>query len=125
MSFFHARRQSFFWVLALTALISAIGCGHKKEDAATSEDQDTGDIATVELTGRDSVSVLDLLREQHDVQFKQSSLGTFVTGIDTLEVTRETYWIYTVNDSAPDIGADRYITSDSDRVVWHYRQAGW
>lgn len=125
MSLFGATRHFFFWILALAVLSSTIGCGHKKDETATTENQGPGDIATVELVGRDSVSVLDLLREQHDVQFKQSSLGTFVTGIDTLEVTRETYWIYTVNDSTPDLGADRYITSDHDRVVWHYRQAGW
>ncbi|MBD3401878.1 DUF4430 domain-containing protein [candidate division GN15 bacterium] len=106
-------------VVLLIVFTSAISCGRRKTEG------DPKDIATIELTGRDSTTVFELLNEAHEVQFKQSSLGTFVTGIDTLEVTPETFWVYTVNDSMPDVGADRCTTQAGDRVVWHLREANW
>lgn len=113
----------YFFALVLTVIIGlAAACGTRKDDQSQSN---SGELARIELIGRDSVSVLDLLMEHHQVQYKQSSLGTFVTAIDTLEVTRETYWIYSVNDSTPNVGADRYLTGDSDRVVWHFRSSNW
>jgi len=79
---------------------------------------------TIELLGADSVSVFDLLVAEHDVDYLSSGTGVFVKAIDSVANNTGYYWLYSVNDSMAQAAADKYLTSDGDRVVWHYRRAG-
>jgi hypothetical protein len=51
-------------------------------------------------------------------------MGAFVKGIGSIENGGGYVWTYTVNDSAAQVAADRYLTVAGDRVVWHFRRAG-
>ena len=82
------------------------------------------DSLQITLTGADSTSVLALLEAGHKVDIHQSTLGAFVKGIDSVDNGGGYFWLYTVNDSTGKVAADKYITSDSDVVVWHYRKIG-
>ncbi len=108
--------------LGALLLISAalfIACG------STDTNQSPGaaaDSVTVALSGVDSVSVFDLLKQKHAVDYRSTISGVFVTGIDSVENSQQAYWIYTVNDTAPQVAADKMLTRDGDRVVWHFRK---
>ena len=83
---------------------------------------ENSDSLTIELTGIDSVSVLDLLLKAHQVDYRSTLSGAFVTAIDAHENGDDYFWIYTVNDTKVSVACDEYITFDGDRVIWHFRK---
>lgn len=80
------------------------------------------DSLVIELTGRDSATVFQLLQEKHEVDYLTTALGIFVKAIDSVENGPRSFWIYTVNDSVSDTASDMYITRENDRIQWHYRK---
>jgi len=78
------------------------------------------DSLVIKLDGIDSVSVFDLLTENHRVDYISTGMGVFIKAIDSIENGSGVYWLYSVNDTTAQIAADRYITSDGDRIRWHF-----
>lgn len=107
--------------------ITLASCGGRQEDTSSdsgkSESSAAQDSVVITLVGEDSVSVLALLQRDHEVASKSSVMGKFVTAVDSLESGASVFWVYTVNDSSPDVACDRFLTSDSDTVRWHFRKA--
>ena len=52
------------------------------------------DSVTVELVGADSVTVFELLKTSHKVDFLSTSGGVFVKGIDSVNNGTSTFWVY-------------------------------
>lgn len=111
--------------ITLIIIMSAIlvsACGKKAEKSDQKNiPQVTRDSVVVELSGRDSTSVLTLLEEKHEIVSVSSAMGTFVKAIDNVENSHFAFWLYSVNGEMSDVGADKYITSDGDTVKWHFR----
>ena len=80
------------------------------------------DSVVIELAGADSQTVFDLLKDGHEVEYKSSVMGIFVTAIDSIENSARAYWIYSVNDSVPQVACDKYVTKNGDVVKWHFRK---
>lgn len=93
--------------------------GNQKSSALRSADRDS---LTIILTGEDSVSVFELLKRSHRVDSWSTAVGVFVNGIDSMKNSPRVFWIYSVNDSLPDIASDKKITKAGDKVVWHFRR---
>ena len=108
-------------LLALILISAALfaGCGSSETNQAEGSAVDS---VTVALSGVDSFSVFDLLKENHAVDYRSTISGVFVTGIDSVDNSQRAYWIYTVNDTTPQVAADKMLTRDGDRVVWHFRR---
>lgn len=121
-----------FFVVGLTIVLSIgliiQGCGTKEEDtakspaeaASTSNDAENSgrDSVTITLIGQDSVTVYQLLQMSHYVEARETSMGTFVTGIDSVRGGSVGFWVYSVNDTVPKIAADKMFTRAGDTVVW-------
>jgi len=90
-----------------------------EQKTAVSADRDS---VVIELSGADSLTVLDLLLAGHQVAYKSTAAGVFVTAIDSIKNGGGAYWIYSVNDSLPQVACDRYVTKDGDMVKWHFRK---
>ena len=114
-----------FLFLVSCILIAACGQNQQAKDAEPSAAKEPPrDSLTIRLTGSDSVSVFDLLRRSHDVDYQSSAMGVFVKAIDSISSHDHYFWVYSVNDTMARMAADKYLTSDSDRVVWHFRRVG-
>jgi hypothetical protein len=104
-------------------MLGIIGCAKQEADitpkTAATESRDS---VIVELAGVDSVTVFDLLKQTHEVDYLSTSGGVFVKGIDSVNNGTSTYWVYSVNDTNPKISADRMYTRAGDKVVWHFRK---
>jgi uncharacterized protein DUF4430 len=118
-------------LLLLISIVAFFGCSQESDSAAdkTGEAKDTAGSAPVDslvisLIGVDSISVLDLLRADHEVDLQESTMGVFVKAIDSIKNEQGYFWLYSVNDSAGTVAGDKYITSDGDIVKWHYRNIG-
>ncbi len=115
-----------FLVVSFLVLIMAVcSCGDKEQGKVDTEKR-TGssepfDSLTIELAGRDSLSVFDLLLEKHEVKFIGSAVGNFIHVIDSVSINQDFGWMYSVNDSMGDVASDKYITKNGDVVKWHYR----
>ena len=112
-------------------VISYAGCAKesstpKVEPADSTAAQTTlpenRDSVTVELVGADSVTVFDLLKAGHKVDFLNTSGGVFVKGIDSINNGTSTFWVYSVNDTTPKVAADLMYTKAGDKIVWHFRK---
>ncbi len=111
-------------------VITCGGCAKEsstpKIEPADSTAAQTGaenqDSVTVELAGADSVTVFDLLKQTHTVDFVSTSGGVFVKGIDSVNNGTSTFWVYSVNDTTPKIAADLMYTRAGDKIVWHFRK---
>ena len=80
------------------------------------------DSVVIELAGADSQTVFGLLKDGHEVEYKSSVMGIFVTAIDSIENSAGSFWIYSVNDSVPQVACDKYVTKNGDVVKWHFRK---
>ena len=108
-------------------IVALVSCGGQPEDPSADsgklESSVAPDSVVIALAGEDSVSVLELLQRDHEVAFKSSVMGKFVTAVDSLESGSSVFWVYTVNDSSPAVACDRFLTSNGDTVRWHFRKS--
>ena len=117
-------------IITMSTLLFIIACQSDKESQTRLEKQPepaspthtNADSMIIELTGVDSLTVLELLKNDHRVNFRSSAMGVFITAIDSISNNRDTYWIYSVNDSIPSVACDKYLTHEGDRVKWHFRK---
>ncbi|MFH2036552.1 MAG: DUF4430 domain-containing protein [Candidatus Zixiibacteriota bacterium] len=103
-------------------LATCFGCADKKEKSDSNANSEPFDSLIVDLVGRDSISVFDLLREEHQVDFIESAVGNFVHAVDSVSINQNFGWMYSVNDTMGTVASDKYITKDGDVVKWHYRK---
>lgn len=119
-------------VTALAALILITSCSEKEDSAKKADDEivkkidlaDAADSLIFEMVGVDSMSVFDILSQQHKVRHMSSLKGAFVTTIDDIPNQGGYFWMYSVNDEMGQVACDLYITKNGDRIRWHYRMAG-
>jgi len=111
-------------IISTALLLSA--CGSDQPDTETAQTTPAGfsDSLVIELAGADSVTVLDLVRGSHQVAYRTTLSGAFVTAIDSIENGGDYFWVYTVNDIQVSLACDDCYTSDNDRVKWHFRKFG-
>jgi len=112
-------------VMAGAILLLSCSSGDQPAKRNTSEYADElayHDSVVLELDGSDSLSVFDLLQAEYENEYQSTISGKFVTEIEGLEVGPEYFWLFSVNDEVPSVACDKYVTSDGDRVKWHYRK---
>lgn len=114
--------------LSILVLLSA--CSSKRQadrQVSDTTPQTSGqpeDSLVIELLGVDSLSVLELLQREHDVRYRSTAAGAFVTSIGPATNSAEYFWLFSVNDSFPTVACDRCVISGNDRVRWHFRRVG-
>ncbi|MFZ5980543.1 MAG: DUF4430 domain-containing protein [Candidatus Zixiibacteriota bacterium] len=108
-------------------MLSLVSCGGEKTGNDDPKNQtETEPVATdslvIELTGIDSLSVFEILRASHPVEYQSSFQGVFVTAIDSVSGGGGYFWVYEVNDSAATVACDKYLTRNGDRIKWYFRK---
>jgi len=113
-----------FLLVTITLFFVAAGCPNKgeKEKAAATDVSPDRDSVVLVMLGTDSLTVLEILKQSHSVDFKSSSMGVFVRAIDSVEQSSAAYWLYSVNGEMPKTACDKYIVSAGDTIRWHLRK---
>ena len=124
-------RRYFVILASLTlaiCLIVSLGCIKKVEDDSlptiVADSMNTivqVDSLIITLTGVESKTVLDVLRDSHSVEMRSSAMGAFVVSIDSIENGNGAYWLYSVNGDMGQVACDRFLTRPDDTIRWHYR----
>jgi len=102
----------------LSLALAGGGCGEPGTPGATA----AADSAVVLVVADDSATVLELTRRQHRVECRNTAMGAFVTGIDTLRAGGQAYWVYSVNGTTPDRAADKFLAAPGDTIRWRLRK---
>ena len=111
------------FVAALFTCLFLLGCGPDSGDdrldgSGTAADS-AGSLA-ITLLATDSVTVLDLLKVDHTVEYHSSAMGLFVTAIDSVTSGAGRFWTYTVNGRIISQACDRYRVGPGDTVIWRF-----
>ena len=123
--------QTMALLVAVLSTFVLCSCDSKTENESDLKQSEAGDSTAlspppdsviIEFAGADSQTVFDLLKDSHEVEYKSSVMGIFVTAIDLIENSAGAYWIYSVNDSVPQVACDKYVTKNGDVVKWHFRK---
>jgi len=126
-----SRSRTIAFLSAILSTFLLYSCDSKTEKESDLKQTETAnsmvpllpfDSVIIELVGADSQTVFDLLRNDHQVEYKSSVMGVFVTAIDSIENGGSAYWIYTVNDSIPPVACDKYVTKSGDILKWHFQK---
>lgn len=113
-----------------TLLATLLACSGQQQTQEPSETDSAisavspADSIVVELNGLDSMTVLDLLKASHQVEYQSTMSGAFVTAVDSVTNDTDHSWLYSVNDSMAQMACDKYVTAPGDRVKWHFRKIG-
>lgn len=116
--------------LLLSVLLASVvlSCVQKKESKPSPADAEPPatpkDSVTIEIVATDSLDVLTLVRSQHDVTAKQSSMGAFVSGIDSTFSGGDCYWLFSINSEMAQTACDQLLVGPGDTVRWHFRCRG-
>lgn len=73
---------------------------------------------TVRYPGEEGKNALELLKKHAKVETKTSSLGEYVVSINGNDGSGTKYWLFYVNDKQASMGADAYVSHDSDTIEW-------
>lgn len=74
---------------------------------------------TITYQGQDGKTALELLKNSHQVSAQEFSIGSYVTAIDGVEAPTNYFWSLSVNGNPSEVGADQYVTKNSDTLTWH------
>jgi len=130
MSYLKAKKSQFellFAGILSIIFLTAFSCGGEKTGDTAQTDQtapveEFTDSLAIELAGADSLSVFEILRGNHEVDYKSSLQGVFVTAIDSVAGGGGYLWIYEVNDSTATVACDKYMTRNGDKIMWYFRK---
>ena len=107
---------SILLILSLLLLMLATGCGRDSGKSQRAS-QDLTEIVTV---GNGRSTVLEILEQSHEVEYRSLALGALVTGIDGQKSGSDAFWLYSVNDTMPTVAADKYVPAKGDTIKWRF-----
>ena len=124
--------KKYIYLLTIFTLLlglSLTSCGKKEEPTnklAVKQETPTEmkDSVVIEMDGVDGLNVLEVLKQEHEVNEVSSAMGTFVKGIDGVENDMHTFWFFEINGEMADLAADQIQTTPYDRIIWYFRQPG-
>jgi len=100
-----------------------VGCNSADDTADTSAVAvDSADSLVLVMVAVDTTSALDLLKANYEVSSHSTTMGVFVKSIDSLEGGGSAFWVFSVNDTMPQVGCDKAVVVPGDTVRWHFRR---
>lgn len=121
-------RQSII-VIAILVILIALGAASGKLAKNTTTDQIPGTTSTaptsqvtktISIDGQDGKNVLDVLRQNHQVETTDSSFGTFVKSVDGTAQTENSFWLFYVDGQPATQAADKTDTHNGQKIEWRY-----
>jgi hypothetical protein len=121
-NFLKAKRIEIFIIIVVIALFGVVYAFTRtaKAPITDTQQQASQNVAAngVSYAGMDGRNALDLLKVFHKVDTKDTSFGPMIVGIDGVTPDSTHYWAFYVNGKLADVGANSYITKNSDTIEW-------
>jgi hypothetical protein len=111
-------------IICAIILVAVIGTGghflgkHNQKNIPVKTD--IAGVQAISYDGRDGVTALDLLKEKANIEVQDSSIGTFVLGINEVKDTEDHYWMFYLNGELAPYSPDQYVTKSTDKIEWRF-----
>ncbi len=133
MNYFKRLETIIIGVLILVLAVAYGALNDKTSNKATTPDQSSTQdtqveqqqvpASTVSYRGQSQKDALTLLKSSHQVETQNfSGVGEFVKSIDGIEPDSNHFWAFYVNGLQATVGADSYVTKDSDFIEWRMEE---
>jgi hypothetical protein len=119
--FLRQNKQAFLSIIGLVALLGLAFwvTGHRADQNFSTANSAETRSEQISYQGQQGRTALDILKQTHSVDTQEfAGFGEFVTGINGVSAGTTHFWAFYVNGKMADVGADAYITKDSDVVEW-------
>lgn len=113
-------------ILILIVLIVATGIyiGRKESSKkVTAQTAETPKNNNISYAGTDGKNALEILKENHQVNSSSSDFGAFVSEIDGIANTSDTFWMFYINGKLAPVASDKYIAKSGDQFEWKYEKS--
>lgn len=74
----------------------------------------------ISYEGQDDKTALEILKNTHQIESQDSSIGVFVTGIDEIKNQENKFWMFYVDGKLASTSADKYQTKAGEKIEWRY-----
>jgi uncharacterized protein HemX len=110
-------------IAVVIVLAAGFGIYYTKNVKSTTNTTATAQVqqTTITYQGEDGKTAFELLKSKYQVESTDSSFGVMVNAISGLKSSDKEFWLYSVNGTSPDVGADKYVTKSTDQVQWDYK----
>lgn len=111
-------------VAVVTFLVVAAGVStgvaihHKENGDVQTVSNAQHQLTQISYDGQNGENAYVSLQKHATVQSKKYSFGYFITAIDGVTGNGPRYWTLFVNGKEASVGANDYITKNSDRIMW-------
>jgi hypothetical protein len=103
-------------LIGLGALASQVAQNHSPTTTSPSSTV----TKTITYKGEDGKTVIELLERDHRVEKRDSEYGTFVTTIDGIAQTDNSFWLYYIDGQAATVAGDKAVTKNGQTIEWRY-----
>lgn len=109
--------------LVLLALLIWGGSYVVNQGKSKQTQQEAEQVKTISYVGVEGKTALELLATEHQVDYQTSEFGAFVSEIDGIKNTSDTFWMFYVNGNLAEVSADKYATKAGDKIEWKYEKS--
>ena len=112
------KRFETFIIVVIIAIVGIIYAFTQQpvKSPITESTQQKQTVSTVEYQGLDGKNAMEILKSTHQVEVKSFSFGEMVEAIDGVKPDDKHFWAMYVNGAFSQVGADQYITKNSDHI---------
>jgi hypothetical protein len=89
--------------------------------ACSGGNEDENIVQAIVLEGEDGLTVFDLLRKSHEVEYSKAAMGVFIKSIDGIENKGGHYWAFSVNGKPGKSACNKVKTTGEDIIKWEYK----
>lgn len=88
--------------------------------SCSTEEKNAEEVEPIVLEAQAGKTVFELLKEQHEIDYSESSMGVFIKSINGIENSGGRYWLYEINGEPGKNACNKAVVSEGDKVVWRY-----
>mgnify|MGYP001057667523 CR=1 FL=1 len=121
------RQAAMFAIVTICAtIVCMVGCNSADDAADTSAATlDPADSLVLVMVAEDTSTALELLAANYEVSSHSTTMGVFVKAIDSLEGGGNAFWVFSVNDTMPQVAASLVVLGISASNLAGYRSIGF
>lgn len=102
--------------MIVTSILLLLACSGASDNNSNASANDK----LIELDMTAGQTVFELLNAQHEIKFKQTSMGIFIESINGIKNKSGQAWKFYVNDQPAQVSCNNVVVFEGDKVTWKF-----